>query len=143
MASIEITKRHTELPADLEDYVRGKVERIEKYLKEESRIEFVFDKVHDEYTIEAVVHPQRRGGQFVVRDSKADLHSAVDAVIEKLRTQLVKDKDRRKDHHRGVGLGEELASASQGDAGTAGEDDEPSYEEIVQKEVRGDRDGSK
>ncbi len=127
--------RHGSVPKSLESFVDEKLGRLERYLTDSSRIEFILEKEHETFKCEMIVHSGRRGGQVVVHDDASeDVRTSIDQVIEKMSRRLKKSKELRKDHHRGSGLGEEFAQpASDSDAGT----DEPSYEDIVNRQLKG------
>jgi len=132
MIAIQISRRHGNLSSTIESFVQEKLSRLEKYLKESSRVEVVLDQEHDEYTCELILHSNRRGEQVIVKDSGEELRSSIDHAVEKLSSQLARNKSRRKDHHRGTRRDDE-----------AGQDrseapDEPSYEEIVNQEIKGE-----
>ena len=134
MTAYEITMKHGSVPEGLGSLIEEKIARLEKYLKESSRIEFILEEDHDRFRCEAIVHDRRPGTNIVVHDTADQIRSSLDGVLEKMRTVLVKRKDRRKDHHRGHGLGEQLASSTPPES----DEDEPSYEDIVKQEIKGE-----
>ena len=136
MIAYDITMRHGSVPKGLDYFIAERLERLEKYLRESSRVEFVLEKDHEVFRCEAIVHDQRRGSNIVVHESHEEIHASLDGVLEKMRSVLVKRKDRRKDHHRGHGIGEELSASPPGSEEEGS--DEPSYEDIVNKEVKGE-----
>ena len=131
MSNLDITMRHGELSRDLEQFVTTKVARVQKYLRGTPRIEFVVDREHELFRCEMIVHASRRGAHLVAHDTHDDVMSCVDLVVEKMERQLVKFIDRRKDHHRG------RRGVDGADSGTpSGDEEEPSYEEIVKRELK-------
>ena len=132
MANLNITVRHGQAPSYLEQFVSDKVSRLDKFLHESSRIELIVDQSKDKYRCEMIVHSSRRGGQVEVHDQSDDLRSCVDLVVEKMSRRLSKLKDRRKEHHRGRAP-EGGASDQDRDSATV----EPSYEDIVDREIKG------
>ena len=100
--NIEVTLRHIDNPPpNLKEYIAEKVSHITKY--------GVVDKVsviasdehsHDlnkRYLLEIVV--RSRGQEFVAKSAGANLLSATDEVVSRLSKQIVKHKERRKEHH--------------------------------------------
>ncbi len=134
MTPFEITMRHGDVPAQLDSFIEEKVGRLEKYLAKSSRIEFVLDRANDDYKCEMILHSSRRGGQVVVHDSHAEVRACIDLVFEKMTRKLQKSKDRRKDHHRGTRLGDEATIVRDSEGGV----DEPSYEDIVNQQMKGE-----
>ena len=99
--NIEMTLKHIEnAPPNLKEYVSEKVASLAKYC--------VIDKVlvvgsdehsHDlnkRYQMEIVVRSQ--GQEFVAKSAGPNLLTATDEVLSRLSKQLVKYKERRKEH---------------------------------------------
>jgi len=128
---LEITVRHTQLSEELEELIRNKVVRIEKFLRGTPRLELIIEKEHEKYRCEMIVHASRKGAHRVAHDLADELATCVDHVVEKMGRQLAKFNDRKKDHHRGEKGGTEQPPAETGS-------DEPSYEQIVQREIKGE-----
>jgi putative sigma-54 modulation protein len=127
---IDITMRHGTLPRELEMFIREKLQRLQKYLKDSSRFEVVLDREHELHRCELLLHSLRRqDGQVIVKAEHADLHACIDGAVEKLDRQLAKHKERRKDHHRGQRRPEGLPAEEP--------PEDPSYEDIVKKDIRG------
>lgn len=130
--AISITIRHGDGPADLADFATEKCGRLEKFLRDAPRIDFVLEKDRTRWTGEAILHATRHHERFVARDQHADPHGCVERLVEKLERQLEKGKERRKDH-RGPSFAD--AAPPPGGAPAA---DEPSYDEIVRRKLDGD-----
>lgn len=130
--AISLTVRHGDAPADLQSYLADKCERLEKYLRDTPRIEFVLQKDHLEWVGEAILHGSRHHERLVAKHSNPDARTCGEVLVEKLERQLEKGKERRKDH-RGPSMGDALAEPPP--AAPAGE--LPSYEEIVRRKLDG------
>lgn len=100
--NIEVTLKHIDnAPPNLREYVSEKVQSLEKY--------GIIDKVlvvgsdqhlHDldkRYQMEIVV--KSRGREFVAKSAGPNLLTATDEVLSRLSKQLVRYKERRKEHH--------------------------------------------
>lgn len=130
MIKLDITMRHASLKADFEAFVREKVSRLEKFLRGDPRVEVVLDHEKGSFRCEMIVHASSKGSHMVAHVAHEDPRAAVDAVLEKMARQLSKQHDRRRDHR---GKAEARAEDSPVD-----EVDEPTYEDIVKREIKGE-----
>jgi len=128
--AISITIRSGEAPADLSAFATEKCERLEKFLRDAPRVEFVLKKDHAKWSGEATLHGSRHHERLVAHDAHADAHGCVELLVEKLERQLEKSKERRKDH-RGPSVGD--VPRDEGKPAP----DEPTYEEIVRRGLKG------
>ncbi len=128
--AISITIRHGDASPELTAFAEEKCARLEKFLRDSPRIEFVLVKDHTTWSGEAILHGSRHHERLVAKDSHSDPHHCVELLVEKLVRQLEKGKERRKDH-RGPSLGDAPATKEPAPA------DLPSYEEIVRRKLDG------
>ncbi len=134
--AISITIRSGDAPSDLNAFAEEKCERLEKFLREPPRVEFVLKKDHAKWSGEATLHGSRHHERLVAHDAHADAHGCIELLVEKLERQLEKSKEKRKDH-RGPSFAD-APKPGRKDAPSGG-GDLPTYEEIVRRE----RDGRK
>lgn len=98
---LNLTGHHVEITQPLRDYVTGKVERLERHF------DHVID-VHVVLTVEKLRH-KAEGNMLVSGNSihadavEEDMYAAIDALMDKLDRQVVKHKEKLKDHHRSEG----------------------------------------
>ena len=126
--NVEVSGRHFQMTADIEEYAREKVTRVAKYLKQDVRVQVVLEQEGDKYQAEMIVSGYR--GPIIVSHVQHDeLHAAVDLAIDKMEQQLRKLKGRRQAHQ-----GESLSDAP---GGPGGEDEDPevSYEDVIDEEL--------
>lgn len=98
---INLTGHHIDLTDALRTYVNEKFERLERH----------FDNVIDVHVILSVEKlRQKAEASMIVSGSKIfadatdeDMYAAIDALIDKLDRQVVKHKEKTKDHHRAEG----------------------------------------
>ncbi|OOG27819.1 ribosomal subunit interface protein [Thioalkalivibrio denitrificans] len=98
---INLTGHHVDLTPALRDYVNEKFERLERH----------FDNVIDVHvilTVEKLVQKaeatmQVTGNSLFADASHQDMYAAIDALVDKLDRQVVKHKEKLKDHHRAEG----------------------------------------
>jgi putative sigma-54 modulation protein len=100
--NVSISGHHVEVTPALRDYVRAKLERIKRH----------FDQVIDVnvvLTVEKLSEKEKRqkaevtlhvSGKDLHAESIAqDLYAAIDTLIDKLDRQVIKHKDKIRDHH--------------------------------------------
>ena len=135
MINLEITVRHASLGDDVDAFVKEKVTRLEKYLSGSPRIEVILDRDNEQFRCEMIVHSSRKGSHMVAHVTHEDPRACIDMVIEKLGRHLARFKDKGRYHKRGVRREDDArASSPSGEEGG----NEPSYEDIVQREIKGD-----
>ncbi|MFH0963881.1 MAG: ribosome-associated translation inhibitor RaiA [Planctomycetota bacterium] len=93
---ISITGRHGELADDLREYAAQKVGKLEKYFGRIQWIKVILDG-HTEPRSAEIVIGVVRGSTLVAEASAADLHAAVDLLIDKAEHQLTRFKDKLQD----------------------------------------------
>ncbi len=96
---INIRGQKLEITEGIRDHVEGKLSKLEKYFDKPDEVEInVLAKIKGIEQIIEVTIP----GRFMLRaeESHADLYAAVDLVIDKLETQIKKNKSRLRDKHR-------------------------------------------
>ena len=97
---IDLTDRHEHHNEDVKQYAREKVERLTRYFDKVQHIEVVFDKENSDHSVEIIVSANHHL-RFVGHATHPSVMAAIDRVMEKLEKQVVKAKERMKDHHRG------------------------------------------
>ncbi len=135
MTQISLSVRHGGAPDDLQAFASDKCTRLDKFLRGEARIEFVLERVREAWQGEAILHGSRHHERFVAHEGHAEAHGCVEKLVDRIARQLGKSKERRKDHHGPAMDG----GAPRPDAGT----EEPSYDEIVRRELDGGADPGK
>jgi putative sigma-54 modulation protein len=98
---IDLTGHHVDLTQALRDYVHEKFERLERH----------FDNVIDVHVILTVEKLQHKaeatmlvtGNNLFADATQQDMYAAIDALVDKLDRQVVKHKEKLKDHHRAEG----------------------------------------
>jgi len=101
--NVEVTLRHIENPPpNFKQYVGEKVTHLEKFGDTIDKVSVVASDEHSHdlnrrYSLEFVV--KSRGQEFVAKTLGPNLLVATDQVIDRLSKQIVKHKERRKEHH--------------------------------------------
>ena len=97
---IDFTDRHEQHPEAVRAYAVEKAEKLAHFFDGVNHIAIVLDREHGQHTTEMIVTatPNKR---FVGHSAAASVLAAIDAAAEKLERQVVKAKERLRDHHRG------------------------------------------
>ncbi|MBA2410937.1 MAG: ribosome-associated translation inhibitor RaiA [Gammaproteobacteria bacterium] len=95
---INLTGHHVDITGALREYVADKFERLERHF------DHVID-VHVILTVEKLRHRAEAammlsGNRLFADDIKEDMYAAIDGLVNKLDRQIVKHKEKLKDHHR-------------------------------------------
>ena len=96
---VEITGHHIELTAALKNYVNEKITRLERHFDHVLNIRVILKVKNKQYhKAEATLH---MSGNHIFANAKAnDMYAAIDILIDKLDRQILKHKEKTKDHHR-------------------------------------------
>ena len=97
MAQINIEANHTTLTEAMENYVIDKLANIEKFLRDENKVHVELDvetkkRNGPKYRASITILP--KPGVYAMHMGE-DLYEAVDMTVQKVREQLVKNKDKR------------------------------------------------
>ncbi|MCF6278181.1 MAG: ribosome-associated translation inhibitor RaiA [Anaerolineales bacterium] len=110
---VEIQGRNMEVTDQLHDYISGKAEKLDRYLKEieETRVELAFAKSARSAADRHVAQITIRGRRLLLRSEERadDIFTAFDAALSKMQRQIERYKGKRK---RGRGDGRSAAEAS-------------------------------
>jgi putative sigma-54 modulation protein len=99
---IDYTDRHEHHPASVKTYALEKAEKIARFFDGVNHIEIVLDREHDMHRSEMILSASHNL-RLVGHASADSILAAIDAAVEKLERQVVKAKERLKDHHRKPG----------------------------------------
>jgi ribosomal subunit interface protein len=129
LAEISLTVRHGPTPNGIQQFATDKCSRLEKFLRGNPRIEIVLERDKETWKGEAILHGSRHHERLVAHEVNSDSHVCIERLVEKIERQLGRSKERRKDHHVPPTKGDETPAADRGG-------EEPSYEEIVRRELK-------
>lgn len=93
-----ITGHHVEITSALRDYVDNKLERLERHFDHITDVHVILTVEKQQHKAEASLH--LKGHHLYADDSQADMYAAIDGLIDKLDRQVVKQKEKMKDHHQ-------------------------------------------
>jgi len=95
---LEITGHHIDVTDSMNVYVREKMARVVRHFDQVINIHVILEVQKLRHHAEASFHVS---GNHIFADAQAaDMYSAIDALADKLDRQIVKHKEKLKDHHR-------------------------------------------
>ena len=94
---IQVTGRHVEVTDDLREYIESKANKLPRYYDRIHEIEVVLDHESEQFTAEMIVRVDQKH-TFVARETGPDTFVLVDLVVDKLERQLVRHKEKRRNH---------------------------------------------
>ncbi len=97
---IDYTDRHEQHPDTVKEYALEKVHKLLRFFDGVKHIEIVLDQEHDQHSAEVIVSAAP-SLHFVGHATCDSIMPAIDRVVSKLERQVVKAKERLRDHHRG------------------------------------------
>ena len=94
---INLTGKNIHITDPLRTYVNGKFKRINRHFDEVIDIHVVLDVEKLEQRAEATINTR---GKAIFADSKQrDMYAAIDMLIDKLDRQIIKHKEKIRNHH--------------------------------------------
>jgi ribosomal subunit interface protein len=133
--TIEFKGRHDHITERMQAHAVKKLARLARYNDRLMRIEVVADHAHKNPEVELIAH-QRRGAPLIAKDRGTSFASTIDLLVDKMETQLRKEKEKRKSHKvPGAKAARARPATSRRAKGASRE--EESYEEVVRKTLRG------
>lgn len=97
---IDFTDRHQHHPEAVREHAIEKVGKLKRFFDKVQHIEIVLDQEHGQHTAEVIVTANQHM-HFVGHATHDSAMACIDKVVDKLERQVVKAKERLKDHHRG------------------------------------------
>lgn len=96
---LNLTGHHLDITPSLRDYVRDKLQRLERHFDHVTNVNVVLIVEKQSQRAEASVNVSR--GQLFADAAGGDMYAAIDALVDKLDRQILKHKEKLTDHHRG------------------------------------------
>jgi putative sigma-54 modulation protein len=95
---ITVTGHHVDVTQSMHDYVTSKLEKLERHFDSVTNVHVILTVEKLNQKAEATVHLS--GQNIYADDIQEDMYAAIDGLIDKLDRQVVKYKEKLKDHHR-------------------------------------------
>lgn len=98
---INIIAKHVDIPTEVREHIGERVEKLSRFYDRILEVEVILGHESEQFTAEMIVHVERKH-TFVASDSGPDTYALVDIITEKISRQLVKHKEKLKNHkHEG------------------------------------------
>ncbi len=98
---LKITGRHIEVTEALNNYIHEKFSRISRHFDQVLNIDVVLEVQKLEHKSEASLYVS--GNHIFANSSSSDMYASIDSLTDKLDRQLLKHKEKIKDHHNREG----------------------------------------
>lgn len=99
---LNLSGQHVEITDSLRDYVNSKLERLTRHFDHMTNVHVILSVEKTRQKAEATIHVS--GADLFASDENEDMYTAIDALISKLDRQIIKHKDKIKDHHQAAGV---------------------------------------
>lgn len=93
---INITGHHVELTDALNDYVHSKFEKLERHFDNITNVQVTLSVEKQRQQAEADVH--LAGGKLFATHEHEDMYAAIDGLTDKLDRQIIRHKEKMKNH---------------------------------------------
>lgn len=93
---ISISGHHVEVTPALKNYVETKMDRLERHFDRITNMHVILSIEKHLQKAESTVHGS--GGEVYAEAASDDLYAAIDQLADKLDRQLIKKKEKTKDH---------------------------------------------
>jgi putative sigma-54 modulation protein len=98
---LDITGHHIDVTPALNTYVREKITRLKRHFDQVLDIHVILKVKKLDHTAEASLH---MSGNHIFADASAnDMYAAIDSLTDKLDRQILKHKEKMKNHNRQEG----------------------------------------
>ena len=95
--NIQITGRHVEITDALRSFINEKFVKLERHSDNITQIHIMLGVQKEQQTAEAEIHIS--GGNLFAQSTESSMYAAIDMLIDKLDRQLIKHKEKLKNHH--------------------------------------------
>ena len=96
---LNVSGHHVEVTDSLRNYVSSKLERLERHFDRITNMTVILSVEKQRQKAESTIHVS--GGEIYAEAEHDDLYAAIDMLADKLDRQLIKKKEKQKDHkHR-------------------------------------------
>ena len=98
---INITGHHVDVTDSMRDYVKEKFEKLERHFDHVTNVHVILEVEKLRQKAEAKMNLS--GTEVFAEATEEDMYAAIDALSDKLDRQILKYKEKLKDHHRKEG----------------------------------------
>ena len=95
---LNLTGQHVDITDSLRDYVNSKFEKLTRHFDHMTNVHVILSIEKDRQKAEATVHAS--GADIFASDVSDNMYTAIDSLITKLDRQIIKHKDKIKNHQQ-------------------------------------------
>ena len=96
--NLTVTGHHIDVTDSMRNYVTSKMDRLERHSDDVTDVHVILTVEKQRKKAEATVNV--KGAQLFADTIDGDMYAAIDLMTDKLDRQLIKHKEKIKDHHR-------------------------------------------
>lgn len=96
--NLSVTGHHVEVTEPLKDYVSEKMNKLERHFDQVTDIHVILSVEKLRQQAEATI--DLTGTKIHAEAENADMYAAIDALVDKLDRQVIKHKEKLRDHHK-------------------------------------------
>lgn len=97
--NLSVTGQHIDVTEPLKDYVHEKMNRLERHFDNVTDVHVILNVEKLRQQAEATIN--LTGTRIHAEAEENDMYAAIDMLVDKLDRQVLKHKEKLKDHHRG------------------------------------------
>ena len=98
---LNLTGQHIEITDSLRDHVNNKCEKLTRHFNKMTNVHVILSVEKQRQKAEATIHVS--GAELFASDESENMYTSIDNLIAKLDRQIIKYKDKIKDHHQSDG----------------------------------------
>jgi putative sigma-54 modulation protein len=98
---INLTGHHIDITQAIRTYIEGKFERLERHFDNMTNIQVILSVEKERQKAEAKIDVNK--GIIFADAEDENMYAAIDSLMDKLDRQILKHKEKLKDHHRTEG----------------------------------------
>jgi len=98
---LNLSGQHIEITDSLRDHVNSKLEKLTRHFDKMSNVHVILSVEKDRQKAEATVHVS--GADLFASDENQNMYTAIEHLVAKLDRQIIKHKDKIKNHHQADG----------------------------------------
>ena len=96
--NLTVTGRHLDVTSSLKNYINEKMDRLERHFDNVTNIHVILSVEKLRQKAEATI--SLSGGRIFADTVDEDMYAAIDLLTDKLDRQVIKHKEKIKDHHK-------------------------------------------
>ena len=95
---LNLTGQHIEITDSIRDHVNNKCEKLTRHFNQMTNVHVILSVEKQRQKAEATIHVS--GAELFASDESENMYTSIDNLTSKLDRQIIKHKDKIKNHHR-------------------------------------------